>query len=1142
MNNREIYERDPSTIKLANEGVADVDDEGDDVLRYELDTFVCDGQYERGMSHILETYLKNIGQAQQPGVWVSGFFGSGKSHLVKMLRTLWLDTTFTDGATARGLARLPQNVRDHLHELSTQAKRHGGLHAASGTLAAGASGSVRLALLGIIFKSKGLPEKYPIARFVLWLEQEGILDEVRSHVESSGYDWQEELDNLYVAEGLHEALVKAKPAVFSSSTACAETLINLFPNEQDVSNDEMLKAIRLALTQHGQFPLTLVVLDEVQQYIGNDGQRSIAVQEVVETCCKNFGGKLLFIGTGQTAVTGTSDLRRLEGRFTVRIELSDTDVDAVVRQVVLAKKPKAQAPIEQVIQTNMGEISRHLEGTSIQHHQDDVQYLPQDYPILPVRRRFWEQVLRVLDQTGTQSQLRNQLSMTFKAVQTNLDESLGHVIPADYLYFDSAETLLQHNILPRDAHEKTMHWRHGNDDERLMARACGLVFLINKLSGANKEIGIKATVDTLADLLVENLAAGSSHLRSRLQNLLGHCELLMQVDNEYRIQTPESAAWDDEFQSQRAALSSAAYRVQAERDDRLRRAFGESANKLSLTHGESKVPRSIEPLFDTELPRDAGQKIYVWVRDGWSIDENTVRADARQAGNQSPTLFVFIPKRSPDDLRTHLINFKAANASLESRGVPSGPEGTEARAAMETTRQTAEGRISDLLNDALSGARVFQGGGNEIVGNDLQDQILEAAGNALSRLYPDFQQADHPGWAKVLEKARKGAPDALAAIGDKGEAAGNPVCKTVLGAIASGKKGADIRAQFEAPPYGWSGDAVDGALQVLLVAGLIRAEDERGRAIEPSSLERKSVGKTWFKVESATVTAKQRIQVRKLLQKLGVSAKQGEEAAQIGSFLQNAEALAERASGDAPKPERPDTQFLKDIRLTPSGNEQLLALNNQRDKLQECIKSWQEQAERVEQRWPGWQELQRLVIRADGLADIDAYRAQVESIEQQRQLLTDPDPMAPIISNLTQALRGALNKLDQDYQVGHKQGMERLDNDSNLQQLDPDQRNQLLSQQRLTLNEQPQVSVESTQKVLKTLEQYSLTGFADRIAALPSRFDNVIEAAGQVCEPHIQFIQMPRRTLKTDEDIDAWADDAKQQLKAALQKGPVSVR
>ena len=52
-----------------------------DVLRYELETFVCNGQYKRGMEDILETYLKNIGETQQPAAWVSGFMDLEKSHL-----------------------------------------------------------------------------------------------------------------------------------------------------------------------------------------------------------------------------------------------------------------------------------------------------------------------------------------------------------------------------------------------------------------------------------------------------------------------------------------------------------------------------------------------------------------------------------------------------------------------------------------------------------------------------------------------------------------------------------------------------------------------------------------------------------------------------------------------------------------------------------------------------------------------------------------------------------------------------------------------------------------------------------------------------------------------------------------------------
>ncbi len=1145
MQNQDIYLKNPSTRKLVNEGVASVNDEQTqaamDVLRYELETFVCDGQYEKGMEHILSTYLSNLSEAQQPAVWVSGFFGSGKSHLVKMLRALWVDTAFADGATASGVADLPQSVLDALAELRTRGKQHGGLFAASGTLGSGESGSVRLALLRVIFRSAGLPEQYPKARFVMWLQKEGIYEAVQNHVEENGYSWQEELDNFYVAEGLHAALVELKPNLFSSPQTCAETLSHLYPHINDVASSDMIKAIKQALTKDGKFPLTLIVLDEVQQYIGDDGRRSIDVQEAVEAVCKNIGGKLLFVGTGQTAVTGTSNLARLQGRFTVRIELSDTDVDAVVRKVILAKKPDVISPIEKIMQTNLGEISRHLAGTTIGHVQDDIQNFSKDYPILPVRRRFWEYTLRALDQTGTDSQLRNQLSMIHKVIQTNLDQPLGHVVPADYLYFDSAEKLLQSRLLSRKVHEKTMVWIQGTEDEQLMARACGLVFLINKMADENKEIGISATVDTLADLMVSDLAAGSSTLRHKLPKLLASCKLLIQVGEEYRIQTEESAAWNDDFLHQEAQLANEAHRIESERDDRIRKKFAAQVPKLSLSHGKSKVARTLYPVFESQLPKDHNDKIHIWIRDGWGIDDNTVLTEARQAGNESPTIFVFIPKRSADDLRHHLITLKAATATLEKRGVPSTPEGKEARSAMETTKQAAEGKINELLAEAFSGARVFQGGGNEIIGNDLQEMIIEAAENSLQRLYPQFHVADHAAWDKVYAQAQKGSPDALKAIGDDGEPGKNQVCKTILSFIAGGKNGTVLRSHFEAPKYGWSRDAVDGGLQALLMAGFVRAENEQHNPIDPKDLARKQIGKTFFKVESTTVSTPQRIQVRKLLQKMECPAKNGEELAVIPQFLEKMLALAEKAGGDAPKPKCPDTTLLDEIRLAV-GNEQIMALYNSRDELQQNIRQWQDLADQIELRFPSWQTLQKLLSHSGDLKAATEISQQTEAMVNQRLLLADPDLIKPLLQTLEQELRAELKTLDDLYKANHAAGMKRLQADSNWQQLEPEQRNQLLAQQKLTSAEQPEVHLASTKDILTTLSQISLPMFNDRLAAMGSRFDQVLEGAAELMEPDVQYVHLPRPTMKTEDEIDQWLSEIKEQLVKALADGPVMIK
>ena len=127
----ELLDRDPRTSRLANNGQARITDTSDAKaraeLRAEIETFVCDGQFGDALQRILDRYLANLGTPRQDSAWISGFFGSGKSHLLKMLTHLWVNTAFEDGSTARSLVRggLPDEVEAQLRELDTHARRTG---------------------------------------------------------------------------------------------------------------------------------------------------------------------------------------------------------------------------------------------------------------------------------------------------------------------------------------------------------------------------------------------------------------------------------------------------------------------------------------------------------------------------------------------------------------------------------------------------------------------------------------------------------------------------------------------------------------------------------------------------------------------------------------------------------------------------------------------------------------------------------------------------------------------------------------------------------------------------------------------------------------------------------------------------------
>jgi hypothetical protein len=330
-------------------------------------------------------------------------------------------------------------------------------------------------------------------------------------------------------------------------------------------------------------------------------------------------------------------------------------------------------------------------------------------------------------------------------------------------------------------------------------------------------------------------------------------------------------------------------------------------------------------------------------------------------------------------------------------------------------------------------------------------------------------------------------------------------------------------------------------LQVLLVAGLIRVENEKGKAIDPKELERKAIGKEMFKVESTTITTAQRLQVRKLLQKVGLMAKDGEELAYVPQFLQKMFDLADRAGNDAPQPARPDTTSLDEIRLT-TGNEQLLLMYNRRDELIQNLNAWTDLADQIGKRWPSWLVLKRLLAHAAGLPDVEVINAQVKTIEHNRQLLENPDLVSPLVAGLTQMLREQLNQLKAKYESCHQQGMEKLNADINWTRLEPEQKNDLLAQQYLTSAHAPEIKVADTQEILATLEIITLSALADRVAAMPSRFNEVLVAAAEMMEPEARFISLsslPSRTLKTSGDIDQWVSDARKTIEAALKDGPV---
>jgi hypothetical protein len=1144
---KDVLQRDPASFPLVNQGQARIVDGHNEKaleeLRGELSTFVCEGQYAGGVHKIIRSYLDSTGKTNQKAAWVSGFFGSGKSHLLKMLCHLWQDTVFSDGATARAIVpAMPDELRELLRELDTAGRRSGGLLSAAGSLPSGTTEQVRLTILGILLRAVDLPEQYPQARFCLWLHSQGYFDKVKASVEAAGKTFSKELNNLYVSGPIAKALLTCDNSYASSEAEARQTLRASYPPlARDITTEEFLTTLKEALKlrgRDGRIPCTLLILDEVQQYIGESNDRSVLVTEVAEAVSKQLDSQVMIVGAGQSALTDVPLLQKLMDRFTIRVPLSDAEVEQVTRKVLLQKKPASMGDLRKLLDENAGEISRQLQGTRIGEVVEDRAIIIEDYPLLPVRRRFWENCFRQIDAAGTHSQLRSQLRIIYDAIKKISGRPLGAVVPGDELFEALAPEMVNTGVLLREINERII--QVGKADGSLAQRVCGLVFLIGKLTReGGADIGVRARKEHLADLLVEDLSADNGKLRSDVEAILQKLAqngVLMQVGDEYRLQTREGSEWDREFRNRQTKLNNDDGAVQFQRDQLIYSETDRIVRGIKLIQGAAKEPRQFLISRESTPPVADGATIPVWIQDGWSASEKQMVDAARAASVTSPILYVFIPRQSAEDLRRLVVEAEATQQTLDTKGNPNGDEGREARQSMESRHAKALGERDRLVREVVANAKVFQGGGNEVIRLTLDDRIRESAGDSLIRLFPRFKDADSGAWEAAIKRARDGADQPFQPVGHSDATEKHAVSVQVIMTIGAGKLGGEIRKALRASPHGWPQDAIDAALIALHRLQHITAT-LNGVPVALGQLDQNKIAKAEFRVEHATLTVQDRLLVRKLITQL-VQCKSGEEGVKAPEFLTALTVLARAAGGDAPLPVRPTTSNIEDMQRL-IGNEQLVAIKDNAAELESRIKSWTAARDLAAKRKASWDVVEHLARHARDLPEIRPQLEQIEAIRTQRLLLEPADSLSPIRAAIADLLRAAVNSAHATHAAAHDQAINTLAGNAIWKKLDPNQQADILISVGLTDSVKPDVS--SDEALSRHLDGRPLrVALAERDAIL-GRVQQAIERAAKSQEPKVQTVSLERNTLRSDLEIDAWLERQRARLLEALKQGPVLV-
>jgi hypothetical protein len=1153
---KDILQRDPTTHALVNNGQARIAETMEDPnvrreLQGELSTFVCEGQYARGILTIIEDYLKNLSQTSQKAAWVSGFYGSGKSHLLKMLAHLWQNTELENGSTARTLVPvMPSEITAVLKELDTAGKRYGGLHAAAGSLLGGKTDAVRLSILKVLLHSVGLPGNYQSASFCLWLHSEGVLDQVRKKVEAAGEEWDRALANLFVSKAIAQAILQVNPKFGGTEADVRAALRSNFPvTAGDIGTEDFLRTFRTVLQMKGKnnrLPCTILILDEVQQYIADSIERVHTMIEVAEALAKQMAGQVMLVCAGQSALSGVPQLQRMLDRFLIRIQLSDADVENVTRKVLLQKKPGAVKQVQKLLDDCGGEVSRELQGTRIGPTATDRNIIVEDYPLLPARRRFWEYCFRQVDSGGTQSQLRSQLRIIYDATRHIAERQLGTVIPGDELFTALAPEMVTTGILLREINENILKVDDGTPQGKLARRVCGLIFLIGKLPHeGTADLGVRATADHISDLLIDDLTAENGKLRSdvqaTLQGLVKAGIIIQVADGEYRLQTREGQEWDREYRDHYSRFTNSEADIQLRRDALLSSQIEKVVKGIKILQGGAKESRDLILSRDPTPPQQPPDAIAIWVRDEWSTAKKDVVQAAQIAGTSSGIVYVVIPRQSADELRRLIVEAEAAQHTLDARGVPNNPEGQEAQQGMVTRRDLAVRQRDLLIQQIVANAEVFQGGGAQQFSLTVEERIREAATQSLERVFPRFKDADAPSattWGTVIKRIRDGADQPFQPVGYSGPTEQHPVCQQVLFTIGSGKSGSEVRKLLTATPLGWPQDAIDAGLMALHRSQHLSAT-LNGVALAPGQLDQNKISKTDFRVEKATLAAKDRIELRKLFAQLGINSKPGEEAIHAQQFLRNLSNLAATTGGPPPLPEPPSQVLIEDLSKA-TGNQQLAEIRQNQPQLEANIQQWKKRGELALQRLPIWALAERLAQHARSCAEAAAAISQMEEIRAHRMLLDETDRVSPLRASIAAALRTEVQRARQAHEIAFTAGTAQLEASGVWQRISAGDRERILAE--VGLRAPAKEDVSSDELLVSALDAHPLAARSAEADAVAARISRALEAAAKMLEPKIQNVRLESATLHNEQDVEQWTERQRKALAAAVKNGPVFIQ
>lgn len=930
-------------------------------LRTDLVEYVLTDQLAREFAKVLERVVDSArpvgGETDKVGVWVSGFFGSGKSHFAKLVGHLLADTEVGGGERARErFSRLLHPGRpadERLRALFQQARTYRlACHPVAFDIMAQHSAiaerNVGLTFLRAFYESLGLSKVIAFAERELELQAAGKHEAFVARFEhKSGAPWEEEKDLASSSALVAECLAELMPDRYRGPELAHQSLELAMREVEghltiDGVVDRLLRWLEARQKPVGQGPQRIAfVADEVGAWAGRNQDRIEQIRALIETLATKGQGRIWLIATSQERLSAVVQnasiaddraaqqlLQRLEARFQTNVHLESSEVGTVIEDRILRKRPTAVPVLEQRWHEHEQQLRDIAEPPGLElgasYPRADREPFVKDYPFVPYQLQAAADIFGGLRGVRISSGARSMIGVAFDALRTLADRPIGKVVSWDQI-FDSAN---RDNEFADEQYlgSQGLEYIRSADRDVLGAPISRPSRLLKALWLAQQTARIPRTPRNLARLLVDSLETDVLQLEREVEETLAALEQRNFVRREaatgqWKFLTQDEVtvekivrriAEDIKYKEVRdAVFKEYAKQLQALFNGRVTVGKSNTAFDYGLYLNTAPLKNDKAPIkLRVELVASAGEARKIAEESAAYLDAPDVRwVLAVVPGLEDRLRRAIAIERLENDEEYRRVATERTRA--EAAKLQAEADELRRNAAADVERALQAGTLSwagnELALEAAAGARA----GRSSQAAPSRTKVEEALRDRIAAHYYRFAEGDRTFSPPNVEKlctvaaADRAALDPdLGLFGPEGHVHGNHVLVEELTAFLKSSTrtaGQDLTERFGGAPYGWPADLLRYVAAAMFVDGKLSTIDRAGKRYDdPKTAGARALfGTAAFKttrmeVEEEALTPEESSQARALLTELGQAPSDGGEVALKEGTLQLTNSLARR--------------------------------------------------------------------------------------------------------------------------------------------------------------------------------------------------------------------------------------------------------